>query len=706
MTQNVLQWNRKYRVYTLPDESVVLSSTDDQFWLSRQHFPLFNLIDGEKSQDEIAGASTNLLDGSTFLYRVDYLKENSDCFTDSGDQYRQSLPVEVLSQSRLAESVIKLSSSSDSALLLLLEQCASRLEGDNTARLIWVDDFLDKGLVEVVQRIDSPCAFICQTERTVNVSPVFSAGSANRFVSFQSRLLANKPVLRMLANLFPEQSHCPPIKDTDFSSVSEYSQQKLSDSICQSLQSAEDALIEISFTGGVTHHAFNNALEVSPEAFTEQVLQPIELKSCSVEFNKDGGSRHICPSETVAKLKPLIDPVTGVISTLEELASEGDYPVKIYRTAFYKALPPKDIAKIAEDSFVQTCLGKGVTHEQSRASALCEAIERYSAQYQGSEPLLLKTPQALGKRYYDFQSLVPYSAAQFDCFTDANHPDSQLKQAAQPYNGEAIHWLPTWSLTEEEQVYVPLVSCFANTPFEEDRFGRWHSNGAAAGNTLEEAILQALFELIERDATAIWWYNRIPRPGFDLGRIDPEYYGPLHESLADKHDYWVLDLTHDMGVPVMAAIGRHKGTGGYIFGFGCHLQPELAAQRALTELCQLIPIRNQNGAPFDFDAIVGGPHLNPAADVQPEAYLFEPSGDIKQDILAIVYKLKALGFETLVLNYSREPLPIKTAKVFIPGLCHIWPQLANERLYHLPVTLSWLTEANTEENINPQALYI
>ena len=72
----------------------------------------------------------------------------------------------------------------------------------------------------------------------------------------------------------------------------------------------------------------------------------------------------------------------------------------------------------------------------------------------------------------------------------------------------------------------------------------------------------------------------------------------------------------------------------------------------------------------------------------------------------VVERLKVLNFETLVVNYSRDPLPIKAAKVFVPGLCHIWPQLANNRLYQLPLDLGWLDKANTEQTINPQALYI
>jgi len=333
--------------------------------------------------------------------------------------------------------------------------------------------------------------------------------------------------------------------------------------------------------------------------------------------------------------------------------------------------------------------------------------------YQADVPLLKASNSKMnlqGYRTYDFQALVPYSHNQYQKFNSESHPDSKLKQAARPYVNESIHWLPTWSITKDEQVHIPLAQCFSNTPYSDDEYGRWHSNGCAAGNTLEEAILQALFELIERDATAIWWYNKLICPVFDINRVNSDNLSKLDQCLSpdDKsgHDYWVLDLTSDIGVPVMVAVGKSKINGGLVMGFGCHLIPEMAAQRALTELCQLIPIRDQNAAPFDFDEIEEGEFLYGSQTANSIGYLLEPSSDIKDDISSIVARLSEKNMETLVLNYSRAHIPLFTAKVFVPGLCHIWPQFANERLYQAPLIMGHLKLANTEQTINQQALYI
>ena len=256
-------------------------------------------------------------------------------------------------------------------------------------------------------------------------------------------------------------------------------------------------------------------------------------------------------------------------------------------------------------------------------------------------------------------------------------------------------------------MYVPLSLCFSQLPFADQRFGRWCSNGCAAGNRLEEAILQALLELIERDAVALWWYNRTVHQAFDLTRLDKDNLAALDASLSLTHDYWVLDITNDIGIAAMVAIGQHKHDGGFILGMGCHISPELAAQRALTELCQLIPIRNQNGAPFDFDAIVKADYLYPKVNaLMSETKRLCDHQDIKAQVEFIVERLAQLDIDTVVLNYSRAPIPLYTVKVFAPGLCHIWPQLDNPRLYQTPVKLGLTAQALNEQQINPLPLYI
>ena len=72
------------------------------------------------------------------------------------------------------------------------------------------------------------------------------------------------------------------------------------------------------------------------------------------------------------------------------------------------------------------------------------------------------------------------------------------------------------------------------------------------------------FELVERDAVAIWWYNQIQRP-LQMQRF---WLIPLYQN---KEEYksagwnmWVLDLTHDLSIPVYAALAQSEKDGRFV----------------------------------------------------------------------------------------------------------------------------------------------
>ena len=162
-----------------------------------------------------------------------------------------------------------------------------------------------------------------------------------------------------------------------------------------------------------------------------------------------------------------------------------------------------------------------------------------------------------------------------------------------PFNPEMeIEWSPVWSLTRQETRYLPTAFCYFDVPQPEGRpYCLGCSNGNAAGNTLEEAILQGFFELVERDSVAIWWYNRVQRPAVDLDSFQEPFLQRLQEYLGQHgREFWVIDLTADLKIPVFASISRRtdRSTEQIVLGFGAHLDPKVAVLRAVTEMNQML----------------------------------------------------------------------------------------------------------------------
>jgi ribosomal protein S12 methylthiotransferase accessory factor len=145
-----------------------------------------------------------------------------------------------------------------------------------------------------------------------------------------------------------------------------------------------------------------------------------------------------------------------------------------------------------------------------------------------------------------------------------------------------IEWSPVWSLRDNCFKYLPtsLLYFFYSGPaaFQAD------SNGCAAGNTVEEAIVQGFLELVERDAYAIWWYNQSQRNEVDLDAFNDSYVQDLKNQLADTgRKLWVLDVTSDLGVPTYVAILHWMQNGQENIEFGAAASGELPVPDAGTK---------------------------------------------------------------------------------------------------------------------------
>ncbi len=215
-------------------------------------------------------------------------------------------------------------------------------------------------------------------------------------------------------------------------------------------------------------------------------------------------------------------------------------------------------------------------------------------------------------------------------------------------------WTPVWSLTGRTRRLLPTSMLYFGPEAGPD--GLWaDSNGNAAGSTREDALVQGFLELVERDAVALWWYNRTRQPGVDLSAFDGEYIPELLAGYRSvERSVWVLDLTSDFGIPVMAALSRRtdKPAEDVIFGFGAHFDPRLALRRALTEMGQLLPAvgrvtRENSGYLVDDPEALdwwrtataaGRPYLTPDPAVRPRRpgdWAYVPSGDLLDDVHAI-----------------------------------------------------------------------
>ncbi len=191
------------------------------------------------------------------------------------------------------------------------------------------------------------------------------------------------------------------------------------------------------------------------------------------------GIRTVPPEETLEKVLPLLK--TAGLGEPEDITGKDDVGIPVFSV-------DRQETALGVPKYYN---GKGVTRDQALASAVMESLERYSAEMRDSDEVVYGT--------YEQACDVMMTVDPKDLILPIPILDR--------YMNDTIAWTEGWEMFRGCPIWVP--ACAVYYPYYPDgdlQLFRFHTNGIASGNTLEEAILHALFEDIERDAWSICEY--------------------------------------------------------------------------------------------------------------------------------------------------------------------------------------------------------
>ncbi|MCW2693111.1 MAG: bacteriocin biosynthesis protein [Mycobacterium sp.] len=454
--------------------------------------------------------------------------------------------------------------------------------------------------------------------------------------------------------------------------------------------------------------------------------EPIRLMSRPKADVADGGHRAGSPEQLLAAYEPLVSPITGPVKQLVKMPMPMP-GLHAYHAGQNFAVPMAHVSDLRA-GLRSAASGKGMSDVQARASAIGEAIERYSGLYRGDEAMITASYAGLGpERAIAPNELHQFSDAQFAARDEWNGRGSHFQRVCDPFDPEQdIAWTPVWSLTRQRMRYLPTASLFFGYPLRAgNRYAGADSNGNAAGTSLEDAVVQGFLELVERDSVALWWYNTLPRPGIDLASFGEPYFTRWQDRYREANrEAWALDLTTDLGVPAVVTVSRRidKPAEDILIAFGSHFDVRIAISRAMTEMNQFLPAVLQVTADSDAYAfpdpeqqhwwrtatIADQPYLLPAPGTVRTAadYSDASSPDLAEDVRLAQRIVEGVGMEMLVLDQTRPDIGLPVVKVLVPGMRHFWARFAPGRLYDVPVAQGWLAQPTPEAALNPIAMFL
>jgi oxazoline/thiazoline synthase len=554
------------------------------------------------------------------------------------------------------------------------------------------------------------------------VGPVFNPGKGACWSCLADRMKRNREVKAMLERKQARRIAVSPLADdTVGQSGIQLAALEIAKAIATDFRTdLREHIVSLDLLGSTIAKHYVAARPQCPDCGEKKLRDPrrapapIKLAAGANLIETSGGFRTMPSRTTVARFRKHVSPLTGVVSRLEPI--DADLPLNTNYFAMHNFSAPAETLDQLREGLSGGSFGKGSTAEQGEASALMEAIERYSGIFQGDEIRVTR-------RFADFpagEAIPPNDVLLFSDKQYRGKLESTMGQdvtpTPPPFDPSAkIEWSPVWSLRDECFKYLPTsLLYFFYTGGSAAGYIHADSNGCAAGNTIEEAIVQGFLELVERDSYAIWWYNRLERPELDLGQFDDPYVRDLKNQLADTgRRLWVLDIASDLGVPSFVALSHAKQDGHDFveYGSGSHFNARVALLRALTEVNQFLSIGlmgARNVAPSSGEGIAPfylreHPYLTPNghAPVGPGRDSNFGRLDKREQVMTCVNLAKRHGLDFLVLDQTRPDIEVPVVRVIVPGLRHFYRRFAPGRLYDVPIKLGLRDRPLSENELNP-----
>lgn len=284
-------------------------------------------------------------------------------------------------------------------------------------------------------------------------------------------------------------------------------------------------------------------------------------------------------AELARLLDHVRDPEIGLIRFLAEVplqASEPDLYIAVAEFQDPFCVPPRSLSG-QEVNMVTQSSGAALDRVSALWATVAEAIERFALHVYDSRDLQVLAADQLDGDYLSPGQLILYSDEQY---ARADWPFKRFDQRV------PIAWTRGVRLDTGASVHIPASLVFLGygpSPAHE-RFDSGYSTGAAAGPSFAEAALAGLLEVVERDAFACHWYLRRTPALLDREHVLPYLPSGLVRLLERARlEIELLDITTNLGIPAVLALGRTRDGCGVPIGASARLSLHDAVTKATIE---------------------------------------------------------------------------------------------------------------------------
>ncbi len=423
----------------------------------------------------------------------------------------------------------------------------------------------------------------------------------------------------------------------------------------------------------------------------------LNLKDSKTKHN-DGGLRNHTALEAKDLLTQAMNKL-GMAVRLKQLSGPLDNVLPSFSSevdAFYHNDFPFIIEK-------KNHWGKGLSQEQAFLSGGFELFERISAEYYGDVEMIRAPYSEVRDMAIDVKAQI--GTVQCDYGLESFTPDTE------------IDWVWGYSLIQEKALLVPAFAVYLKSLLHfKGAFYPNSSGGLAAGTTIEDALLQGLYETVEHDAWMIYQANAITPSTLEINSIPDAQTRSLIKKIEDSgYQVIIKYLKNDFNIHVFKTwiLNEKDYVEFACSGYGANLDPLIAINRSLTEAKLGMPsyekqknfsfpfIKNKNLYSYKYSIFNLYQFLKteiwqPSSSVQFSSINNISTGNVIGDIKKSIeiFKENIPESDVIVVNLTRKEFNIPVARVIIPGLqnCFEPIQCTKDRIFQLPEKLGIISK--------------
>lgn len=192
----------------------------------------------------------------------------------------------------------------------------------------------------------------------------------------------------------------------------------------------------------------------------------------------------------------------------------------------------------------------GTSFDDSTALVKClgECLERYASQNVNYKNFINGSFNELTEKGYRCIHVKEFSFFSDEQYLQQNFPFKRV-------TGDTIlYWIKCKDLYSYNDVLIPAELIFLNH-VEKFCINYNISTGQACGETLEDAILTSIYEVIERDSFIMTWKKKISFPHINLKTIDDADINKVLKEFHDSSmDIYLVKSEMEYGIPTIIGV--------------------------------------------------------------------------------------------------------------------------------------------------------